>query len=290
MQRKFKLLTCAAIFNLNLYAAFEFLNLDNSARVASLGGAYVGLADDLSSINYNPAGLAKISINQLLITYNSHFAGINYAHIAFASPKKFGIAITYLNYGKIKRTTLSNPSGEGLGYFTISDFSLIVGYGNKVYIPELNCGGNIKLITEKIDNVLSSNVCIDLGVNYELIPDELSFGLSVQNIGLRSRYKEREEGLPFNLKAGVGYFPFKNLIFVFDLNKTRRINFVTNFGVEYLPLEVLSLRVGYNGRSQAGIGLCFGIGFTADAFFLDYGLSSYGDLGISHKFSLTFGF
>ena len=77
--------------------AAEFLLLAPSARGAALGGSYGALATDVSSVYYNPAGLAQIDHAGLMASTMNYVADTKYTWAAVALPfsggsKAFGVS------------------------------------------------------------------------------------------------------------------------------------------------------------------------------------------------------
>ncbi len=68
------LLLILVIFVPYIYSAFQYV--DPSARTNGLSGAFVGLADDLSSIVYNPAGLRQLLVKTVSLSYLSIYTGL----------------------------------------------------------------------------------------------------------------------------------------------------------------------------------------------------------------------
>jgi hypothetical protein len=55
---------------------YDFLNITNSARVASLGGQHISHPDsDLNFVYHNPSLLTSEMGNSLVLNYISYFAG-----------------------------------------------------------------------------------------------------------------------------------------------------------------------------------------------------------------------
>ena len=62
-------------------ATYAFLNLTNSARVASLGGKVVSIwDDDLNLPFHNPSLLHEGMSNHLVVNYVNYFSDINYGY------------------------------------------------------------------------------------------------------------------------------------------------------------------------------------------------------------------
>jgi hypothetical protein len=52
----------------------------------------------------------------------------------------------------------------------------------------------------------------------------------------------------------------------------------------------MSLRLGFGTRNDAGPGITAGVGWALRDFDLDYAFVPYGDLGVSHRLSVTWRF
>ncbi|RLC41437.1 MAG: hypothetical protein DRH44_07400, partial [Candidatus Coatesbacteria bacterium] len=75
-------LLSAFISILSVSFAYEvssnFLTIPSGSRASALGGAYIGLADDVDSIFYNPAGIGLMPSTQLMVMHAQWFQSIKY--------------------------------------------------------------------------------------------------------------------------------------------------------------------------------------------------------------------
>ena len=67
-------------------AGAQFLKIGPGARVDSLGGAFGGLADDVTSIYWNPAGISQLNKISFSDTHTIWLADLRYNYLAFATP------------------------------------------------------------------------------------------------------------------------------------------------------------------------------------------------------------
>jgi hypothetical protein len=268
-------------------APFNFLFLDAGARPAALGGAYAAAANDADALLYNPAGLAGIKQNHATLQHTGHFQGAAQEYGALALKQGFGFMFNTVGYGKIRRTTLSNPGGTGLDDFGIRDWAVSLGYGKNHGPVSLGIAG--KYITEEIDDYGARALAMDIGALADLGPKNvpLSLGLAVQNIGTRAKFQSAYEELPVNIRMGLAYQFSGPGLLVVDANLPKHGGATIHAGGEYVIFERLALRIGYNGRNEAGPGLTAGGGVRFDGFSLDYAFVSFGDLGDSHRVSLS---
>ncbi|MFH2201487.1 MAG: PorV/PorQ family protein [Elusimicrobiota bacterium] len=269
---------------------FSFLFLDANARAAALGGAYTSLATDSNALLYNPAGLGRITDHELTFMHNSHILGITREYFGFAARRGWGLNLNYLSMRDIPRTTVSNPSGAGLGGAALTDFAFTVGYGRVVH-ELLSLGVGVKYIRESVDNTVGTARAIDLGALYEIsnVPD-LRLGIALQNIGSTTQFERAKENLPLNIRMGAS-FDFdlmqRTHTAAFDVTKERSDSVRIACGAEFHPVPTVPVRIGFNTRNDAGPGVTAGVGWSANYFIFDYAFAPFGDLGSSHLFSVT---
>lgn len=270
---------------------FEFLKIDTTARPAAMGGAFVGIADDINALNYNPAGLGLLNQNQISFMHNRWFQSVNQEYLAYSHNSGVGVAINYLNYGNIQETTISNPRGLGLGEFKSYDAAANFGYGNKIN-KNMFLGFSLKYVKEKISEYNSWAVASEFGCLYITPIEKLTAGLVLKNISTKVKFIDTTEELPLIVKTGVGYKTMEDKLTIgidigrqMDNEKT-----FFNTGAEYLIIEFLALRCGINTRNETDTGITGGFGVNYCDFNLDYAYSPYGDLGDTHKITLTYKF
>jgi len=51
--------------------AGEFLKIGVGSRATAMGGAFVAVSNDVSSLYWNPAGIAKLEKNEILTSHSS---------------------------------------------------------------------------------------------------------------------------------------------------------------------------------------------------------------------------
>ncbi len=272
------------------YEPFNFLFLDSSVRAVGMGGAYTALATDASALSYNPAGLGRIGNREASFMHNQYFESITQEYLGFADPRGWGASLNYLNFGDVPKTTISNPAGTGLGSAGMKDMAVSAGYGHAIS-DSLSVGVGGKLIKESIDNVSVNAFAADLGVLFNMPGmSKLTLGFAVQNLGPAIKFQSAEENLPLNLRAGAGYgFTLlgRKSTAALDITKERRESALLNLGVEVLVAKTVPVRLGFNTRNDAGSGISAGLGWIHKNFNFDYAIVSFGDLGITHRISLT---
>lgn len=267
---------------------FAFLSLDAGARAAALGGAYTALAQDSNALLYNPAGLSRVEKGEATFMHNEHFAGVAQEYAAFALTNGIGGNLNYVNLGSMPRTTVSDPGGAG--DFSAWDLALAGGYGRRLS-EALGAGAGLKLVREAIDDESATGFALDLGALYSVRDyPGLDLGLAVQNLGPSVRFQNGSENLPVNFRGGAAYsFTAygQASALALDFSKELSEEAVVAMGAETVAAKALALRLGFNTRNAAGYGVSVGLGWLLRDFSVDYVFIPYGELGDSHRFSLT---
>lgn len=185
---------------------YDFLNLTNSARVASLGGDNISIVDnDINLLFHNPALLSDSMSNNLTLNYVNYFSDINYGYIGYAKKYKdygnFAGGIHYINYGDF---TQADETGEILGNFSASEYSFNLSWSKKVD-SLINFGTSLKTIYSALDTYYSFGMAIDAGFVYYNPKKLLSAAFVMKNLGMQ--YKPYIQGyrepLPFDLQLGI---------------------------------------------------------------------------------------
>jgi hypothetical protein len=149
-------LLCLAFFPCLISSAFAALDLGEigvGARPLGLGSAFVGAADDASSIFVNPAGLSQNNNLNITSMSGAMLGDVNYLLLGAAdlSPMgKFGFGYINASIGGIPLTAPigSGPSREASQYGTADYGSnqLVFAYGSKLSrFLKNGAGGNVGL-------------------------------------------------------------------------------------------------------------------------------------------------
>ena len=267
----------------------ESLLLDAGALPASLGGAFVSAGDNADSLAYNPAGLGFMDGSHASFLHNAHFQGVSRQRLAFAHDSGWALGADRLSYGSFRRTTLSDPTGAGLDDFTPSAMAFSAGFGTSFLGDGFALGLAAKHIRETLDSVRTAAWAADAGMQLRFENPTVLLGVSVRNIGPKVKYLAKPEPLPIDVTLGAATrfrvldHPLGLLL---DVDKAPQGRATPHFGVEFEAVQGVALRLGYNARNDAGLGLTAGFGLAMKSFSMDYAVVPYGALGYSHLVSL----
>jgi hypothetical protein len=264
--------------------AAQFLKIGVGARAAGMGGTGTGLADDISSMYWNPSGLVDVRKVTLLASYNDWFLDVEHQYFGLVFPlgdnQNIGINATLLNMGEMEVTNERNPQGTGT-FFNASDISVGITYAVRI-VDFFAFGLTAKFINQSIYNESASGFAVDLGTKlytgYKGIKIGmalLNFGSSMKlegtdllknydqnpnnatNVGVSSNLVTEDWDLPLTIKVGIGWDILSNrdalvwddmhkLIFVADFNHPFDSPEYLSIGTEYGWHNLLFLRGGYS--------------------------------------------
>ena len=209
-----KIITFFCLFSASLAVAqvggeatYQFLNLVSSPRQAALGGKVITNVDyDVSQGLYNPATINPDMDNQLAVNYVSYLGGIGYGTAAYAytvdrRTQTFHGGITYINYGSFEGY---DEDGNETGTFTGSEAALSLGYALQIGYSDFYFGGNLKVITSKLEQYTSLGAAVDLGLLYVDEANDFNATIAIRNLGTQiTTYAGLNEPLPFEVDFGM---------------------------------------------------------------------------------------
>jgi hypothetical protein len=268
---RFKASAIIIIFNLFLnilYAVFEFK--PPAARPISMGGAFVGVSDDVNAIDYNPAGLRHISGFQFSSTYSNIYSvdGLNYSEVKFAFPfYGFGnIGVLYSNFGP--------PEYQ--------EQIFIISHGFK-FEDRMLFGYNLKSMSVKIKEYGGdSTFGLDIGILAK-ISEYFSVGTFAKNVN-EPEISKGHEKLIETFSTGFFYKSLKDLNFALDFEKISDKPVITHMGAEFNLFKFFILRSGIQINPS---NYTFGFGINYKNIIFDYGYSSHPTLEAMHILSLS---
>lgn len=256
----------------------NFLKIGVGVKAVAMGEAFTALADDGSSIYWNPAGITQINNRQFFATYNTWFQSVSQGYLSYILPfgeNTVGFALNYVDMGTIQGY---DEAGFPTHQFGASNLLFQIAYAKKM-ATNFSLGISVGYLSDTIENSKESSYLGTAGI---LIKpgSNFSLGLAIQNLG----GDVRNDPLPIILKAGVGV-KTKTLTFTADIGIPNDNNIYYCAGLEWWLGEIFALRVGYRTNQDNGPGYTAGIGFKTGNSYLDYAYAPYGNLGTTHRIS-----
>jgi hypothetical protein len=308
----------------------QFLKIGVSSRGTALGDAYVAMANDVSALIWNPAGIQQIERKSFGISHTKLFSGITLNFAGFTIPlnniSTFGVSIVNLNSGDIELTTIDQPEGTGETYET-SNLLAGLSFARRL-TDRFILGLTVKYIEEKLYHEKASTFAFDIGSQFDTGIYGLRLGMALKNFGGKmqldgpdldyvltdpttgfsqptgARLQTLEWSIPLVYRMGF----MLDIVGAYSQIKRSSVNRFTvaveandpvdhilryNLGAEYEWNGMFALRSGYKLNYDEA-GLTLGAGFTVNKggtlIRLDYSYNNYGLLDYVHQYSFMFTF
>ena len=298
----------------------QFLQLGVGARAVGMGGAYVGVTDDVDALYWNPAGITRVKNHALQVSHLPYFDTISRNYVGyvynFNERGAFGVSVNYLSMDDMEITTEFQPEGTG-EFFGASDLAIGVSCGLNL-TDRFSVGITAKYINQRIWNENARGLAFDVGTQYRIDFKNLIIAMCMSNFGPDLKMAGRDldvfydtnENLPTNrltpalLETEAYPLPLTFQVGVaMDLYSSEKYKAIiaidavhpndskerVNFGAELSFFKMLFLRSGYQYNYDVQ-GLTFGAGFLvpfkSSRVTVDYSYSIYDILTDIQRFSL----
>ena len=282
----------------------QFLKIGVGARAAGMGGAFVAVSDDASSLYWNCAGIARIegselSLNNAIWIADTQFNQVGYVFHLKKLPGAFGLSARSLSMKPMVETTAYQPDpvvGTGRT-FDAGMMTVGLTYARS-FTDKFSAGVTANFIDEGLAEFSQQTYAFDVGTLYDVGTLGMKIGMSISNIGTQVKFIEREGRIPSIFRVGTAFqllnTPDNKLIGSFEFSHPPDNSEHMNIGGEYAFRDFVKLRAGYNINYDAetlagGVGFRFPVSTLGKAD-LDYAYTDMSDLGGVHRFSLKFGF
>lgn len=169
----------------------QFLKIGVGARGTGMAGAFTALANDLTSVYWNPAGLADVKAYGADFSHTFWFAGMTHSFAAAAIPvgEKYRLAASFTGFssGDIKITTTDDPTGSRGGLYSVNDVS--VGLTLAGYLTEkFSFGVTGRYVSHAFTTMDASGFVFDLGTRYKTGFNGVVLGFGVNSLGTAQSY------------------------------------------------------------------------------------------------------
>lgn len=217
-------------------SSFSFLDIEVGARPVAMGGAFTTMDNDVVSLFWNPAGIAKIKDGALSINHIQWIADINQYAFAtafgFGNIGTFGASFLMMDNGSIERTIPSEDiESHPEGFFVDGTFNVVQWAAGLCYARQItdkfSIGAQIKYVYENLGDAdiaepafdttgafseltliedaknRENAVAFDFGTLYYFGVKDLRIGMSYRNFGKRVTYAFESFNLPTIFKLSI---------------------------------------------------------------------------------------
>lgn len=281
----------------------QFLKIPIGARAEGMGGAFVGVSDDVSAVFWNAAGIARIDPDKSAFAFNHawwpadlQFTQAGYVFHVKRIPGAIGVHVRSLRMDPMIETTAFQPDGTGntfdAGYMTVG-----LTYARS-FTDKFSAGVTGNFIHSGLAEFSQQTYAFDIGTLYDVGTLGMKIGMSIQNVGTQVKFIQREGRIPSIFRVGTSFQMLNTadnkLVGSFEFSHPPDNAERMNVGAEYSFHDFVKLRGGYNINYDSdalagGVGFRFPVSSMGKAD-LDYSYTDMRDLGAAHRFSLQFGF
>jgi hypothetical protein len=283
--------------------ALPVLNVPMGGGAEGLGGAFSAVCDDISFIEFNPAGSAMLSLSSLAFFHNNWIADTKVEAVAYSRQvKNFGFGVA----GKWLYTPFTEyddwGTRESTGYYSEAlatlnfSYNFLPGYYFSGLALGVNIKGALRLTPDfadqgyQLDSQSGGALLADVGLLtrlnflkfYNSRDKNFSLAVVLRNLGTDMM----GDPLPSVAVAGIAYKPIRpvsisfDLLFPFDVmnivgerDESLAENPYAAAGVSVALAKFLSLRAGFmlrEGGSRITVGSA--IALTSITFDINYTL------------------
>jgi hypothetical protein len=292
------------------------------ARASAMAGAFSALADDITALYWNPAGIARLQGINVGATYTRWFGDVQHNFIGAVMPisekYRVGVGLTFVDYGSLKSASLTRDYNAGT--FNANDLSLGISIAGAL-TERFSFGATVKYIRNAVLDLSADGISFDAGSLYQTDFYNTKISLALSNLGadrgfqgnslallatnpalnqvsrsLDTRLVTSDFPLPLAFRIGVGTDVFQGKIEGQKLNVALDFSAHSdgpeafNLGGEYLWNDLLAVRAGYAfNQDQLGLGAGLGFHYKSEDFngTIDYALNTTKNFGVIHRVSIS---
>lgn len=309
--------------------AAPFLEVGVGSRAVGMGGAFVAVANDVSALYWNPAGISRIARPEAVFERVEWLADISFNYLGVVIPfgrwGTAGVFLDAMSVPKMAVRTVDYPDGTG-EMFDATSYAVGLSYAFSL-TDRFSIGLTGKYIEERIWHEKSHSVAFDIGTLYKTNFNGLRIGATISNFGpsltmdgsdliiyydadvsidgnndrIMGKLITDEWPLPLNMQFGIAYdlltTKFIKMTVAADAFHPINNSESVNTGTEIAILDLLFIRAGYQaiGQTDTEEGLTLGGGLRYKMFGqsyikFDYAFADFGRLKNVSRYTLRLDF
>jgi len=254
-------------------SGFGFLKISPSARAAGMGDAFTAIADDVTTIFYNPAGLTNLNGSVFNFNHTDWIVNSSIISGAIATPLgrngALGLSIVKFDTEDFEETTVADPEGTGR-MINAGDLALAIAYAIQL-TDNLSFGFKGQYLEENIDTDKATAVTADFSTYYKTGFRDLTLAMIMKNFGPEAKFLSDKFKLPlyFNINTAMSLIGSKGSPFQWLVSVESA--FATDYrdryhlGTEMWIANMIAIRGGYKFYYDTedwtlGAGLKLGLG------------------------------
>ena len=254
-------------------SGFGFLKISPSARAAGMGDAFTAVANDVTAIFYNPAGLINIESFDFSFNHTDWIVNLSIISGVIAMPfgrrGNLGLGFIKFDTEDFEETTVLEPEGTGR-MIQAGDIALSLAYAIRL-TDNLSFGFKTQYIEETIDKDKAKAITADFSTYYRTGFRDLTLAMIMKNFGPEAKFLSDKFKLPlyFNINTAMSIIGEQGSDFQWLVSAESA--FATDYrdryhvGTEIWIADLVAVRSGYKFFYDTedwtvGAGLKLGVG------------------------------
>ena len=273
----------------------SFLEIGSGAKSLSMGSAFVSVANDVSALYWNPAGIVNLDRPSVQFYHSPWLVDTEYyyggAVVPLSAADAIGFSYTSVGMDEMMVRTVEMPEGTG-EKFDASNLAMGIAYARQL-TDQFSFGVQYKYVQEKIWQMKASASSIDIGTLFRT-SGGMRIGMSISNFGDKMGMdgintaidhdvdetiygnNDKIDGhmdaakwpMPLLFRFGISkdytFSDFHRITLSGDANHPNNNVEYVNAGIEYSYNDLVSLRMGQSDifMEDAEQGLCYGAGIN----------------------------
>lgn len=290
-------------------SSLQFLKIGVGGRATGMGETFVAVANDISALFWNPAGLMQFSQYGVYFSHSEWLVDLRHEFVGgiyrFGNNNALGLSITALHTPAMQKTTEFQPNGTG-EYFRFGDLGIGLTFARRL-TEQFSFGVTLKYVEETLAELKMRGVMFDLGTYYWTGLASTRFAVTISNFGPQVKPSGSIKNYlgqtvsdfqsfppPTMFRIGIAYDPIdtktNKLTTSVQLNHPNDNAENINIGAEYSYKDFIFFRSGYKFNVESenysgGIGLKVPLKIATGT--VDYSIANFRDLGFTHRISLN---
>ncbi len=172
----------------------QFLKVGVGARALAMGGAFESVANDASTVYWNPAGITNLDRTTWTFAHEAWLVDTGHDFSALVIPMNsssyLGLSVNSMTVGDEEITTEMDPKGTDQ-FWNAQGIAAGITYARRM-TDRFSLGATVKYISERIWNESATAVGVDVGTYLDTKYKGIVIGMAFTNFGNNMQLSGRD--------------------------------------------------------------------------------------------------